>query len=165
MEKGNSPTNINIESHSPQETEQIGEKIGQNLTIGNVLALKGPLGAGKTCLVKGIARSLGINEEITSPTYTIITEYEANPAAENGQPNQERFPFYHIDAYRLNGDEDFDALGGEDYLGGRGIAVVEWAERIEKSFSGETLKAEIIILDGNRRLIKLDAALYKGERG
>jgi tRNA threonylcarbamoyladenosine biosynthesis protein TsaE len=114
----------------------IGEKIALLLHCGSVLALKGPLGAGKTCLTKGIAKALGIKEEVTSPTYTIVSEYETQPPG---------LPFYHIDAYRLSGDDDFTAMGGEEYLGADGIAVVEWSERIPSALPPETLYAEIEI--------------------
>jgi tRNA threonylcarbamoyladenosine biosynthesis protein TsaE len=94
---------------------------------------------GKTCLVKGIARFLGIREEVTSPTYTIISEYCAGP-----------LPFYHIDAYRLAGDDDFEALGGEEYIYGEGISVIEWSERLKRSISRSAIVIEISLIEGNR---------------
>jgi tRNA threonylcarbamoyladenosine biosynthesis protein TsaE len=123
-------------SSSPEETMAIGERIASLLKRGSVLALKGPLGAGKTCLTKGIAKAFGIEEEVTSPTYTIVSEYEAHSPA---------MPFYHIDAYRLSGDDDFAAMGGEEYLEGNGIAVVEWSERIPAALPPETFFVEIEI--------------------
>jgi tRNA threonylcarbamoyladenosine biosynthesis protein TsaE len=86
---------VKLFSASPEETRAAGERLAPHLPKGAVVALRGGLGAGKTCFAKGIARGLGITEEITSPTYTIISEYEG--------------PFYHIDAYRLAGDDDFAA--------------------------------------------------------
>jgi tRNA threonylcarbamoyladenosine biosynthesis protein TsaE len=127
---------------SPEETQCVGEAVAASLKKGSVLALKGPLGAGKTCLVKGIARALGVCEEITSPTYTIVSEYESS----------EKIPFFHIDAYRLGGDDDFAALGGEEYLE-VGIAVIEWSERIPASLPSKALTVEIEVLDGSRRRI------------
>ena len=118
---------------------QIGVKIGTDLKPGAIVALKGPLGSGKTVLTSGIAASLGVDEPICSPTYTIISEYEGS------------IPFYHMDAYRLSGDEDFRLSGGEEYLFGAGICVIEWAERI--SLPSGALQISIIILeDGKRRI-------------
>ncbi|GHV77399.1 hypothetical protein AGMMS49942_22200 [Spirochaetia bacterium] len=124
----------------------IGETIAQHLTRGSVVALRGGLGAGKTCLTKGIARFLGIREEVTSPTYTIISEYTAIG----------NLPFYHIDAYRLTGDDDFEALGGEEYIYGEGISVIEWSERLTRSIPKAAILVEISLLDGNRRRIDIE---------
>jgi tRNA threonylcarbamoyladenosine biosynthesis protein TsaE len=122
----------------------IGERIAQGLTRGSVVALRGGLGAGKTCLTKGIARFLGIREEVTSPTYTIISEYPG------------LIPFYHIDAYRLGGDDDFEALGGEEYIYGEGISVIEWSERLTRSIPSAAILVEISQLEGNRRRIDIE---------
>jgi tRNA threonylcarbamoyladenosine biosynthesis protein TsaE len=144
---GNFPTELVIQSSSPEETEAAGEKIAACLKKGSVVALRGGLGAGKTCFVKGIARGFGVNEEVTSPTYTIISEYEA---VKDG----ERLPFYHIDAYRLGGDGDFSALGGDEVLGGGGVSVVEWSEHIPDSIPAGALVVEIEIPagDGQRKI-------------
>ncbi|GHU67176.1 tRNA (adenosine(37)-N6)-threonylcarbamoyltransferase complex ATPase subunit type 1 TsaE [Spirochaetia bacterium] len=135
-----------LKSTSPEETIAIGKDIASLLKPGSVAALKGSLGAGKTCLTKGIAKALGIEEEITSPTYTIVSEYQARPSL---------IPFYHIDAYRLSGDDDFTAMGGEEYLGGNGIAVVEWSERIPSALPRETLFIEIEITGNEGRTITI----------
>jgi tRNA threonylcarbamoyladenosine biosynthesis protein TsaE len=132
-----------IISSSPEETMALGERIARRLGPGSVVALRGGLGAGKTCLTKGIARGLGIDETITSPTYTIISEYQG------------RLPFYHIDAYRLEGDGDFENAGGEEVLSGEGIAVIEWSERIPRSLPENTVFIEIIISGGSRRIIRI----------
>jgi len=116
------------------------------LKPGSLAALDGPLGAGKTCLVKGIAWGLGVKEEITSPTWTIVSEYEA---AMEGRT----VPFYHIDAYRLGGVEDFYALGGEEIIYSGGIAVVEWAEQIREALSGEAIRIRILLEPGGERRI------------
>jgi tRNA threonylcarbamoyladenosine biosynthesis protein TsaE len=130
---------------SPEETMAIGEKIAAGLGRGSVVALRGGLGAGKTCLAKGIARGLGIREELTSPTYTILSEYaEGN------------LPFYHIDAYRLGGDDDFQAIGGEDYIYGDGIALVEWSDRIPGAIPASALVVSISILEDGRRVIEVE---------
>jgi tRNA threonylcarbamoyladenosine biosynthesis protein TsaE len=130
-------------SSSPEETIAVGEKIARGLKRGSIVALRGGLGAGKTCLAKGIARGLGIQGEITSPTYTIISEYEGV------------IPFYHIDAYRLGGDDDFSALGGEELLFGGGISVIEWSERLPRSIPPQAITVEIIFDGEDRRSIEI----------
>ena len=122
----------------------LGEGLAPLLKKGSVIALKGPLGAGKTCLMKGIARGLGIKEEVTSPTYTIISEYEAVISGET-------IPVYHIDAYRLRGNDDFSAIGGEDIVFGSGISVIEWSERIPLFIPLEALRVDIEITGDNER--------------
>jgi tRNA threonylcarbamoyladenosine biosynthesis protein TsaE len=102
-------------------------------------------------LAKGIARGLGIREELTSPTYTIISEYEARPEAAGGPP----LPLYHIDAYRLSGGDDFEALGGRDLLYGGGICLIEWADRIREALPPGTIFVEIEIDGENGRTIRI----------
>jgi tRNA threonylcarbamoyladenosine biosynthesis protein TsaE len=140
-------------SGSPEETEALGEQITRFLWknrpgSGSVIALKGGLGAGKTSLTKGIARGLGIDETITSPTYTIVSEYQARL---NGQT----LPLYHIDAYRLNGDEDFENTGAAEYLGRQGIAIVEWSERIPRSIPADAISIGIEITGPESRIIRI----------
>jgi tRNA threonylcarbamoyladenosine biosynthesis protein TsaE len=128
-------------STSPEETQAFGENLTRSLGPGSVIALRGGLGAGKTCLVKGIARGLGITENITSPTYTIVSEYPGP------------VPLYHIDAYRLNSDEDFENTGAGDYIGGSGITVIEWSERIPRSIPPDAIIIAIEITGPNERKI------------
>lgn len=136
---------IEIVSSSPEETASLGERIARRLRRGSVVALRGGLGSGKTCLAKGIARGLGITENITSPTYTIICEYPAP------------VPLYHIDAYRLAGDEDFENTGALELLGGEGISLVEWSERIPRSLPPDALSVSIEITGPETRLIRISA--------
>ncbi len=104
-----------IQTSSPEETLRLGQQIGRCVTAGMVIGLCGDLGAGKTCLVKGIATGLGIAaEEVVSPTFTLVTEHYRG-----------RIPLYHIDLYRLEGVA-LEELGFEEYLFGRGVAVIEW---------------------------------------
>ena len=130
-------------SASPQETLAFGEHIAGMLEPGSVIALHGSLGSGKTCLAKGIARGLGITETITSPTYTIICEY-TDPVL-----------LYHIDAYRLDGDEDFEQIGGPEFICGRGISIIEWSERIPKSLPKDALVISIEITGPQSRIIRV----------
>jgi tRNA threonylcarbamoyladenosine biosynthesis protein TsaE len=133
-----------ILSSGPEETEAAGERLAAALKEGSVVALRGTLGAGKTCFARGIARGLGVEEAVTSPTYTILCEYRG------------RLPLYHIDAYRLGGDDDFSALGGEEYLYGRGVSVIEWSERIPRSLPADAIFVGIAIGDGGKREITLE---------
>jgi len=135
-----SPSKEEFISVSPDETRQFGEKIGNLLKSGSVVALRGKLGSGKTVLAQGIARALGITETVTSPSYTIISEYQGT------------LPLYHMDAYRLSGEEDFRLAGGEELLYGTGISVVEWPERI--NLSTTDVSVEIEILEDGRRYIR-----------
>ncbi|GHU88959.1 hypothetical protein FACS189476_07000 [Spirochaetia bacterium] len=132
-----------VKTSSPEETVVLGERLAPHLRPGSVLALRGGLGAGKTCLTKGIARGLGITEEVTSPTYTIISEYGG------------RLPLYHIDAYRLTGDDDFANLGGEEILYGSGVAVIEWSERLPHSLPVDAITIDIEISGGEDRIIHI----------
>jgi tRNA threonylcarbamoyladenosine biosynthesis protein TsaE len=131
---------------TPEETEALGEALACNLKPGSVIALHGGLGAGKTTLVKGIARGLGVTECITSPTYTIVCEYPAS-----GQT------LYHIDAYRLNGDEDFENTGAGEFMG-RGITVIEWSERIPRSIPPGAITIEIEVTENGNRIFRLEGA-------
>jgi tRNA threonylcarbamoyladenosine biosynthesis protein TsaE len=140
MSAADSPAEFS--SASPEETLALGERIGRSLKPGAVVALRGGLGAGKTCLAKGIARGLGVEETVTSPTYTIISEYRG------------RVPLYHIDAYRLAGDEDFEDLGGLELLGGGGVSIIEWSERIPRSLPPDHIGVEIIA-EGERRVFRV----------
>jgi tRNA threonylcarbamoyladenosine biosynthesis protein TsaE len=105
-------------TNSAEETRALGEKLAERLQAGDVVTLEGELGAGKSELARGIARGLGVTETVTSPSFTILNVYESG-----------RLPLYHFDWYRLESEEELYELGMDEYLGGDGIAVVEWAER------------------------------------
>ena len=108
-----------VETNSPEETWELAEELADELEAGTVIALHGDLGAGKTCFIQGFAAALGIDEPITSPTYTLIGEYEG------------RLPLHHIDLYRLSGPTEALGLGLEEYFDADGITAIEWAERAE----------------------------------
>ncbi len=105
-------------TNSAAETRELGEQLAKRLEPGDVVLLRGDLGAGKSELTRGIARGLGVRETVTSPSFTILNVYESG-----------RCPLYHFDWYRLESEEELYELGMDEYLGGDGIAVVEWAER------------------------------------
>ena len=102
------------------ETEEIGAKLGREATPGTVYALIGDLGVGKTVFTKGLAKGLMIDEAISSPTFTIVQEYESG-----------RLPFYHFDVYRIGDVEEMDEIGFDDYIYGDGLCLIEWANLIE----------------------------------
>jgi len=122
---------------SEDETRQLGVRLARLLQPGDVLALEGDLGAGKTTLAQGIARGLGIEETVDSPTFTIIKEYHG------------RLPFYHMDVYRLESpDED---LGWDEFFYGEGVTLVEWAGRIEDLLPDHTVRITLTVgADGER---------------
>jgi tRNA threonylcarbamoyladenosine biosynthesis protein TsaE len=136
-------TKIEIISVSAEQTWEIARFIGGKLRKGDVLALSGELGSGKTCFTGGLARGLGVNEkyQITSPTFTLINEYPA------------RFKLYHFDVYRLNGYSEFEDLGYEEYFCSDGIVVIEWAEKIVQILPANTFFISFEYLDENRRKI------------
>ena len=106
-------------TNSPAETERIGEALGKILPAGSVLAYEGDLGAGKTAFTRGLARGLGYQDPVTSPTYTIVNEYLGG-----------RLPLFHFDMYRLRSSDDLFDIGWEDYLERGGICAVEWSENV-----------------------------------
>lgn len=103
---------------SPDKTIKLGKKIGKALCPGDIIALQGTLAAGKTTLTKGIASGLEVEDTVTSPTFTLISEYRG------------RLPLYHMDVYRLDSVEDFLDLGSEELIYGNGVSVIEWSEKI-----------------------------------
>mgnify|MGYP000842964690 CR=1 FL=1 len=110
-----------IETKTPQETFEVGKKIGENAKPGQIYTLTGDLGVGKTVFTQGVAAGLGITEPICSPTFTIIQEYESG-----------RLPLYHFDVYRIGDIEEMDEIGYEDYFYGNGLCMIEWANLIEE---------------------------------
>lgn len=120
-----------VETNSPEETWELAAELAGELEAGTVIALHGDLGAGKTCFIQGFAAALGIDEPITSPTYTLIGEYEG------------RLPLHHIDLYRLSGPEEALGIGLEEYFDDHGITAIEWAERAEGILPDNLLHIEI----------------------
>lgn len=112
-------------THSPAETEAVGEALAKTLRPGTVLAFRGDLGAGKTAFTRGLGRGLGCTERVTSPTYTIVNEYTSG-----------RLPLFHFDMYRLRSSEDLFDIGWEDYLERGGVCAVEWSENVADALDG-----------------------------
>lgn len=130
-----------IRSQSAEETHAIGRILGNALRAGDVVALIGELGTGKTHLTQGMARGLGVPEgyPITSPTFTLINEYPG------------RCTLYHLDVYRLIGSVDLEDMGYEEYFFGQGVTVIEWAEKIRDILPDSTLMIEMEYTDENSR--------------
>ncbi len=121
-----------IETYSAGETFHLGRQIGEEAEPGQVYALLGDLGVGKTVLIQGVAKGLGIDEPVNSPTFTIVQVYESG-----------RLPFYHFDVYRIGDIEEMDEIGYEDYCYGNGVCFVEWANLVEEIMPKETIKITI----------------------
>lgn len=126
---------MNFESRSADHTIEIGSRIGAALKSGDVVALDGTLAAGKTTLAKGIAQGLAVSEAVTSPTFTLISEYSG------------RLPLYHMDVYRLESTEEFLDLGVEDMLYGSGVCIVEWSEKVAEALPDSTIRITLSIPD------------------
>lgn len=118
-------------SQSPEETKNLGKKLGKLLQEGDLLALNGDLGAGKTCLIQGIAVGLNSRDHVSSPSFSIIKEYSGDK------------PIYHFDLYRLTQPEELETLGYEEYFYGNGVTLIEWAEKIEYYLPESRLLIEI----------------------
>ena len=131
-------------TNSAGETRAWGERLASALQPGDVLLLRGALGAGKSELTRGIARGLGITEPVTSPSFTILNVYESG-----------RVPLYHFDWYRLESPEELYELGLQEYLGGDGIAVVEWPEKCEDALPESFLEIRILITGTNTRTLEM----------
>ena len=121
-----------IETKNARETYEVGEKIGRKARPGQVYTLMGDLGVGKTVFTQGVANGLGITEPVSSPTFTIIQEYEEG-----------RLPFYHFDVYRIGCIEEMDEIGYEDYFYGNGICLIEWANLIEEIIPEDAISITI----------------------
>ena len=135
-------------THSPEETENLGEALGRRLPAGTVLAYRGELGAGKTAFTRGLARGLGCTEPVTSPTYTIVNEYLGG-----------RLPLFHFDMYRLRSSDDLWDIGWEDYLDRGGVCAVEWSENVADALEG-AVTVTIRKLSDTAREITLEGSHY-----
>lgn len=143
------PRILHLRSDSPEATRRLGERIGRFLSAGDIVLLRGELGAGKTCLVRGVARAMGIDpDDVNSPTYVLVNEY----AAPLGRPH-----LAHMDAYRLHSPEDLDALGLEQSTRGA-VLIVEWAERVASGLAPPTLEIDLRHDGEDRREITLRAS-------
>lgn len=134
---------------SPEQTQQFGKRLGKIARPGDVILLVGKLGAGKTCLAQGIAWGLGIDDYAVSPSFVLVRELYG------------RLPLYHVDFYRLENMEEIAELGLDEYFYGRGVSVVEWAEKALELLPPEHLLIEMDYVAENERRLKLKP---KGKR-
>ena len=131
-------------THSPEETERLGEALAALLQPGDIIAYRGDLGAGKTAFTRGLARGLGCREQVTSPTYTIVNEYLSG-----------RLPLFHFDMYRLASSDELWSIGWEDYLDRGGVCAVEWSENVDDAMEN-ALWVTVESLGGDDRRITLE---------
>lgn len=128
------------------ETIELGKKIGAQLKMGDVIVLTGELGSGKTKLTEGILTFFGLQNEISSPTFTIVNEYQTP-----------QFPIYHFDVYRLEGSDEFLAIGGEEYFE-KGVSIIEWGEMITDILPPKYTKISFSreLNDDNKRILTIE---------
>lgn len=119
-------------TNSPAETEALGAALAEELKPGAVVAFTGDLGAGKTAFVRGMAQGLGISQRVTSPTFTIVNEYEGG-----------RLPLFHFDMYRLDSADELFDIGWEDYLARGGVCAVEWSEKVSEALEPGAIRVDI----------------------
>lgn len=128
-----------IETRNPEETFRLGQDLAENAAAGQVFTLTGDLGVGKTVFTQGFAKGLGIDEPVSSPTFTIVQVYESG-----------RLPFYHFDVYRIGDMEEMDEIGFDDYVMGDGVSLIEWADLIKE------------ILPERRTVVMIEKDLQQG---
>lgn len=139
---------MELETCSEQETEELGARLSRQLRPGQVVALYGGLGMGKTALTRGIARGLGIRDRVTSPTFAIVNEYDEG-----------RLPLFHFDLYRLEDAEALYEIGWEDYLRRGGVCVTEWSENAQEAFPENCIRVTFQPGDtGSSRRIRIEGA-------
>ncbi len=143
---------MTLHTTTPEQTIALGIAIGQALKKGDVLALQGTLAAGKTTLTKGIAQGLGVDDTVTSPTFTLISEYRG------------AYPLYHMDVYRLDTTEDFLNLGVEELIYGDGVCVIEWSEKVMETLPSKAITIRLETAENGGREITIDNWPY-GELG
>ncbi len=133
-------------THSREETQALGARLADALDAGRVVAFTGDLGAGKTAFVSGMARALGVEGRVTSPTFTIVNEYEGG-----------RLPLFHFDMYRLGGADELFHIGWEDYLARNGVCAVEWSENVAEAIEPDAVRVSILRGEGdNDRIITIE---------
>nr|WP_317332729.1 tRNA (adenosine(37)-N6)-threonylcarbamoyltransferase complex ATPase subunit type 1 TsaE [uncultured Romboutsia sp.] len=132
---------IKIYLEDENKTKEIGYKLGNLLTSGSVICLIGDLGAGKTTMTQSLAKALDVDDYITSPTFTIVNEYEG------------KMPLYHFDVYRIGSSDEMYDIGYDDYINGEGVCIIEWANLIEDILPDEYLYIELKYKDMSREMI------------
>ncbi len=141
---------MTVHTRSELQTEQAGQKLAGLLRPGDILAMYGDLGSGKTALVRGLAAGLGLDARVTSPTFTIVNEYEGE------------MPLFHFDMYRLSCSDELFEIGWEDYIARGGVCAVEWSENVEDAFPPETVKVIFTKTGDSSRSIEI---VFPDDRG
>ena len=131
-------------SNSTEDTIELGKSLAERLNGGTVVAFYGGLGMGKTAFTRGMAKALGVDEEVSSPTFAIVNDYGGTP------------PLYHFDMYRVESWDDLFASGFFDFYEAGGILAVEWSENIEAALPGDTIRITITVIDENSRKIEIE---------
>lgn len=136
---------FSLELSTLKQTQEFGRILGTLAEPGDVIILRGPLGAGKTALTQAVARGIGVDPQIyvTSPTFTLLHEYQG------------RIPLYHMDLYRLSGEDEVESLGLAEYFSGSGVTVIEWPERLGSLMPAERLEIELVISGEDSRTANL----------
>jgi tRNA threonylcarbamoyladenosine biosynthesis protein TsaE len=140
---------LRVVSRSPEETQAVGAALGARLIAGDVVACIGELGAGKTCLLKGLARGLGVQADVTSPTFVLVNQYRG------------RLPVYHLDAYRTDSLAELVDIGVEEMFDADGVTVVEWADKLLPLLPARTITVRIAGLGDEPREIRIEAPLER----
>ncbi len=135
---------LNLYCETPEDTQSVGASIGACARPGDVVLLCGELGAGKTCLTQGIARGLGVDSYVRSPTFVLVTIHQG------------RLPLYHIDIYRLDQVAEVLDLGLEEYLAGDGVSVIEWADKAPEAFPDDCLRVTLDVQPNDSRRLSLE---------
>lgn len=136
---------VEVITHSRAETEEFAQSLAEKISAGTVIAMRGDLGAGKTCFTSGFAKGLGYGGDVNSPTFAIVNEYVGG-----------RLPLYHFDMYRVNDWEDLYSTGYFEYLESGGILIVEWSENIENALPDQIVTVTIETLGDNDRKITVE---------
>jgi tRNA threonylcarbamoyladenosine biosynthesis protein TsaE len=141
---------LDVVSHSPDQTQRFGERLGTFLEAGDVVCLQGDLGAGKTCIAQGIGRGIGVTDPITSPTFTLVSEYRAPVRG---------LVLYHVDVYRLsNPVEETLSSGLDEYFEGNGVCLIEWADRVEAALPRDRLWIRLRHMGASKRGLTISAS-------
>lgn len=134
---------MTFETKSQEETIELGIRLGKALTKGTIIGFFGDLGSGKTTMIKGVAKGLGVDELVKSPSFVVVTEYKG------------RLPVYHIDLYRISNPNELTEIGFDQYIYSKGISLIEWAERAGNLFPTDAIKVKIEIINHNQRKITI----------
>lgn len=134
---------LTVTTTSPEETRAIGKKLGERLSAGDLVALIGELGSGKTVLTQGICLGLRVEEQVKSPSFIIITQYDGV------------IPVYHFDLYRIQSVDEFLALGYEEYFYGKGATIIEWAEKVTSLLPHDRIEVHLSIVNERRRELSI----------